>query len=112
MRHFLCEQLGPASLPRRVFARPLRRALVFGACATERLAPEDRAAVSGAVGLAAVAVPADARLSIASSATELTNAIDHRDPGRRRFLDTGAETSDGPPRNVASITAMTRKARG
>jgi hypothetical protein len=112
MRHFLCEQLGPATLPRRVFARSLRRTLVFGARAAERLAPADRTALSGAVGLAVVAVPTYARLPIASSATELTNAIDHRDPGRRRFLDTGAETSDGPPRNVASITAMTRKARG
>jgi hypothetical protein len=28
------------------------------------------------------------------------------------FLDTGSVSSDAPPRNVASITAMTRKARG
>jgi len=28
------------------------------------------------------------------------------------FLDTGAVSGDAPPRNVASITAMTRKARG
>jgi hypothetical protein len=34
------------------------------------------------------------------------------DPVPVTFLDTGAAASDGPPRSVASITAMTRKARG
>ena len=50
---------------------------------------------------------------IAAHAAEETSLPDRSpDPVPVTFLDTGAASSDGPPRSVASITAMTRKARG
>ena len=112
MRHFLRSIVGPLPLPRRVLTRADRRTLILGACSAHRLPPANRTAVAGTVNLPVVALGAHARRNVAACTLELPNLTDHPDPGRGRFLDAGAEMSDGPPRNVASITAMTRKARG
>jgi hypothetical protein len=82
MRHFLRAIVGPPSLPGRVFASAPARPLIRRTCATQRLAPADRLAVTEAVDLAVIAEGADAHLLAAPCAQELSNVTDHSDPGR------------------------------
>ena len=112
MRHFLRQKLGrPFSLPSCMLACSDVSSLVCGAGEPHRFAPPDGAALR-AGNLAVVTRGADADVASAAHAAEETNfLINHRTPPVT-FLDTGAASSDGPPRSVASITAMTRKARG
>jgi hypothetical protein len=113
MRHFLSGELGPPSLPRRVLARSAGRTLVPRSGATHRLAAAHRPAFARAVDLAVIALGANADLSIAARAAESPTFFDHPVPGPvTTFWTRGRVPSDGPQRNIASITAMTRKARG
>ena len=112
MRHFLRRYLGRAKspLPRGVLASALGRPLVFHCCDVLSLSPLQHGAAASAVDLAVIARSADVDLLTATRTTEDPRALDHPNP-TATFLDTGCGTSDGPARNIAAITAMTRKAR-
>jgi hypothetical protein len=105
MRHFLHQEFGPhpSTLSCGVLACPLGRTLVGGTRAPQRLATAELGTLPRAVDLPVITCVADADLLLATPALEDPGALDQPDPGRSRFLDAGAVSSDSPPWSVASI---------
>jgi len=85
MRHFVPLALTPGVLPGGMPKRTPAAELIPPPGRAQRLAPPDGRAISGAVHVAVIALPADGDLTVTTHAVvEPVSVLDHPVPGRRR----------------------------